>query len=168
MFLTRVPLGLAFLTHTLALLLPPPNPAINLAAGSSAPSLNILNASSKPVCDSIRYGWDLNRRSCVEAIERLVPSVRWVDKSMLYVHRDKDMGGDRIILPWRELSCTSNSCHLFIRSSVAGFRFSLSELVRLSRLVISKLTKNSGRNMRCRYHAPAWCSAGSLEQTATI
>lgn len=108
MLLIKVIVLLTFLNRTLAILIPPANPAINLAAGSSVPSINSLNASSGPICDSIRYGGNLNRRSCVEALERLVPPASWQDRSVAYVNRDKDISGERIVLPWRELSCTSH------------------------------------------------------------
>lgn len=108
MLLIGVTLLIVFLNRTLAIILPPANPAINLAVGSSAPSLNALNATSGPTCDSNSYGFNLNRRSCVEAVERLIPSSSWIDQSVVYVNRDKDISGVRIVLPWRELSCTSH------------------------------------------------------------
>jgi len=107
MLLIRVTILFAFLNRTLAILLPPADPAINLAAGSSVPSLTSLNASFDATCDSVPYGFNLDKTSCEEAIERLALHTSRRDRNLVYINRDKHISGERIVLPWRVLSCTS-------------------------------------------------------------
>lgn len=92
-------------------------PASRIATSNN---LTLLNDSFDPKCDSFPYGFNLEKRSCEEAVDRLPHNVGWIDESLPYVNRDNERGvvGPRYVLPWRELSCMSHNIHHFPRSSL--------------------------------------------------
>lgn len=102
---SKIVLFAALVSNTDAISRPGTNSVPRVAAGNNA---TLLNDSSEPVCDSVPYGFKLRKRSCEEAVTRLPHDLEWLDESVPYVNRnnERDVGGQRYVLPWRELSCT--------------------------------------------------------------
>lgn len=104
MFLLHVASISLCLGGSLAISLPPANPAINAAANGSVPALDGTSVQAiSPVCDSSFYGFDLNRASCQEAVD-LMDTEYW---AKTYVMRNVPGRGGQMAqaLPNRWLSC---------------------------------------------------------------
>lgn len=104
MLRSKIVLFAALVSNTYAIGRAATHPAFRIATGNNA---TLLNDSSEPVCDSVPYGFKLRKKSCEEAVARLPHDLRWLDMSVPYVNRnnERDVAGQRYVLPWRELSC---------------------------------------------------------------